>query len=176
MTGGADQETDDELRVRVLDRIRKPPMGGDADDYVAWALSVAGVTRAWCSPLEMGMGTVTVRFMCDDLRASNGGFPNASDVAAVQAFLDTVRPVAVKDIFVLAPTPQPISLAVRDLDKRLGVSAHGNRRQHPARCWSSGPRRPTRSTASASRLKRSTSHGCPRRFPAPPVSPASTSS
>ena len=86
------------------------------DDYVAWALSVAGVTRAWCSPLEMGMGTVTVRFMCDDLRASNGGFPNASDVAAVQAFLDTVRPVAVKDIFVAAPTPQPISLAIRNLD------------------------------------------------------------
>lgn len=116
MTGGADQETDDELRVRVLDRIREPPMGGDADDYVSWALSVAGVTRAWCSPLEMGMGTVTVRFMCDDLRASNGGFPNPSDVAAVQAFLDTVRPVAVKDIFVVAPTPQPISLAIRNLD------------------------------------------------------------
>ncbi len=75
MTGGADEESDDELRVRVLARIRQPPMGGCAYDYVAWALQVAGVTRAWCSPKEMGPGTVTVRIMCDDLRASNGGFP-----------------------------------------------------------------------------------------------------
>lgn len=35
LTGGADEETDDELRARVLDRIRNPPMGGDANDYVA---------------------------------------------------------------------------------------------------------------------------------------------
>jgi uncharacterized phage protein gp47/JayE len=40
MDGGADEETDDELRVRVLARIQKPPMGGDASDYEAWALQV----------------------------------------------------------------------------------------------------------------------------------------
>ena len=31
ITGGVDEETDDELRARVLQRIRKPPMGGSAD-------------------------------------------------------------------------------------------------------------------------------------------------
>jgi uncharacterized phage protein gp47/JayE len=76
LTGGTDQETDDELRLRVLTRIRQPPMGGDADDYVAWALAVPGVTRAWCSPLEMGIGTVTVRVMCDDLRATGDPMTN----------------------------------------------------------------------------------------------------
>ena len=115
MAGGADEETDDELRARVLQRIRQPPMGGDADDYVAWALEVAGVTRAWCSPLEMGIGTVTVRFMCDDLRAANGGLPLPQDVAAVTAYLDTVRPVAVKDFFVVPPVPQPVSFQVTNL-------------------------------------------------------------
>ncbi len=114
LTGGADEETDDELRVRVLQRIRQPPMGGDADDYVAWALEVAGVTRAWCSPIEMGMGTVTVRFMCDDLRAGQGGFPLPVDVAAVQAYLNSVRPVTA-DVFALAPLAQPVSFTVQAL-------------------------------------------------------------
>ena len=115
MTGGADEESDDELRARVLARIRQPPMGGAAYDYVAWALQVAGVTRAWCSPLEMGMGTVTVRFMCDDLRASNGGLPTAADVAAVASYLDLMRPVAVKDRFVASPIPQPVNFALQNL-------------------------------------------------------------
>lgn len=112
---GIDEEPDDDLRARVLDRIRKPPMGGDADDYVAWALEVPGVTRAWCAPLEMGIGTVTVRFMMDDLRADDDGFPGAGDLDDVAAHLDEVRPVAVKDLFVVAPIAEPIDLAIASL-------------------------------------------------------------
>jgi uncharacterized phage protein gp47/JayE len=113
--GGADEEADDELRARILQRIQQPPMGGDAQDYVKWVLEVPGVTRAWCSPLEMGIGTVTVRFMMDDLRDYNSGIPMAEDVAAVEAFLDTQRPVAVKDFFVAAPIPYPINLSINQL-------------------------------------------------------------
>lgn len=116
MDGGADQETDEELRYRLLERIRQPPQGGDAEDYVNWSLRVVGVTRAWCSPLEMGIGTVTVRFMMDDLRADNNGFPLPEDVEAVSGYLDTVRPVAVKDFFVVAPIPFPIDLRIEYLD------------------------------------------------------------
>lgn len=119
MTGGVDAENDDDLRTRVLLRIRQPPMGGDATDYVEWALSVPGVTRAWSAPLEAGIGTVTVRFMMDELRAttnpSTSGFPLAGDVAAVKAYLDTVRPVAVRDFFVFAPTPEPINYTITNL-------------------------------------------------------------
>jgi uncharacterized phage protein gp47/JayE len=113
--GGTDTETDDELRVRVLERIRQPPMGGAANDYVRWAKGVAGVTRAWCMPLEMGIGTVTVRFLMDDLRASNDGWPNDFDIATVQAYLDSVRPVAVKDFFVVAPIKQFINVSISNL-------------------------------------------------------------
>jgi uncharacterized phage protein gp47/JayE len=109
-------ETDEELRTRVLLRIREPPMGGDKTDYVEWALRVPGVTRAWCYPLEMGMGTVSVRFMMDHLRADNGGFPTPDDVDAVRAYLDTVRPVAIKDFFVEAPIPNPINVHITWLD------------------------------------------------------------
>jgi uncharacterized phage protein gp47/JayE len=116
LDGGTDAETDNELRARVLRRIRQPPMGGCAYDYEAWALAVGGVTRAWCSPLEMGIGTVTIRFMMDQLRASNGGFPLPQDVDTVRAYLDTVRPVAVKDFFVAGPIPYPINLRISYLD------------------------------------------------------------
>src|SRR5882724_2666161 len=55
--GGIDEEDDVDLRARILFRIQQPPMGGDASDYVVWATAVAGVTRAWVAPLEMGIGT-----------------------------------------------------------------------------------------------------------------------
>lgn len=102
MTGGTDTETDDQLRARVLLRIRNPPMGGDEADYVVWALAVPGVTRAWAAS-EMGIGTITVRFLMDDLRAWNDGWPTEPDINVVQAYIDTKRPVTTKDCFVLAP-------------------------------------------------------------------------
>jgi uncharacterized phage protein gp47/JayE len=116
LVGGTDQENDTDLRGRVLQRIQQPPMGGDADDYVAWVESVAGVTRAWCYPQEMGIGTVTVRFMMDELRADNAGFPLPQDVTAVTAYLDTVRPVTVKDFWVEAPLPFLINLTVTGMN------------------------------------------------------------
>jgi uncharacterized phage protein gp47/JayE len=115
MDGGVDPETDDELRFRILERIRHPPMGGDQHDYIQWALAVPGVTRAWCSPNEMGIGTVTVRFMCDDLRADNGGFPQQIDIDRVTAYIDQMRPVTVKDRWVLSPIPQRIDVHIVNL-------------------------------------------------------------
>jgi uncharacterized phage protein gp47/JayE len=146
MIGGVDQETDEELRVRVLERIREPPMGGDAEDYVAWALQVPGVTRAWTAPLEMGMGTVTLRFMMDDLRKTDDpktdGFPNDTDVATVWAYLDSKRPVAVKDFFVVSPIPFPVDFALARMSAydastiqsiTDSVKAMLRERAHPAR-------------------------------------------
>jgi uncharacterized phage protein gp47/JayE len=115
LLGGTDTETDDELRMRVLQRIRQPPMGGSAADYVRWALAVAGVTRAWCNPLEMGIGTVTVRFLMDDLRADNDGWPFDVDIQAVNSYIDSVRPVAVKDYWTLAPIKQFINVHILNL-------------------------------------------------------------
>lgn len=125
--GAVDEETDDELRARVLFRIQNPPMGGDANDYVAWATAVAGVTRAWVST-EMGVGTVSVRFMMDDLRAAQEGLPNYEDVVRVTDYIDSVRPVALKDRWVLAPVPEPIDFRIVNLDDdtpstRAGIEA-----------------------------------------------------
>lgn len=113
--GGTDDEKDEDLRARVLARIRQPPMGGDSSDYEIWTEAVAGVTRAWVAPLEMGMGTISIRFMMDDLRASNGGFPTVTDLETVQTYIDKVRPVAIKDRWVLSPIPEPIDFTITEL-------------------------------------------------------------
>jgi len=78
VTGGADQEIDDSLRSRMLAAFASPSMGGDQNDYVNWALEVNGVTRAWCSPNQMGAGTVVVYIMLDVTEAAYGGFPQGS--------------------------------------------------------------------------------------------------
>jgi uncharacterized phage protein gp47/JayE len=115
MDGGTDTETDSELRTRILRRIQQPPMGGDRTDYEQWALAVPGVTRAWASPNEMGIGTMTIRFLMDDLRASDDGWPTPSDIATVAAYIDTVRPVTVKDCFIVAPIKQFIDVMIENL-------------------------------------------------------------
>jgi uncharacterized phage protein gp47/JayE len=115
LDGGTDTENDDDLRIRVLERIRQPPQGGAAHDYIRWAKAVPGVTRAWCAPLEMGIGTVTVRILMDDLRADNDGWPTEADLETVTEYIDSVRPVAVKDFWVLAPIKQFIDVHISGL-------------------------------------------------------------
>ena len=111
LTGGADAETDDSLRARLLLRIRKPVRGGASDDYVSWALDYApGVTRGWTAGQELGDGTVTFRFVMDGTYAD--GIPQAEDVAMVQAVLDTLRPVTA-NLYVVAPIPKSLGLAIR---------------------------------------------------------------
>jgi len=110
ITGGVDAEDDADLRARVLRRIQEPPQGGKAEDYVSWALEVPGVTRAWVYPLRMGAGTVGVAVVADD--AADGPIPGAELVAAVQAYLDTVRPVTA-EVTAFAPTPLAVNITLR---------------------------------------------------------------
>jgi uncharacterized phage protein gp47/JayE len=114
LTGGTDTETDDELRMRILHRIQMPPVGGAVQDYVGWALAVPGVTRAWAA-VEQGIGTMTVRFMMDDLRADNDGFPEPEDIDAVGAYIDKMRPVTVKECLTCAPIKQFIDVNITNL-------------------------------------------------------------
>lgn len=109
LSGGADIESDAALRLRLLARIRQPPQGGSANDYVTWAIEVAGVTRAWCYPLEMGEGTVVVRFVRDNDAGSI--IPDAGEVATVQAYIAARRP-ATAVVTVVAPVAAPIAYTI----------------------------------------------------------------
>lgn len=109
ISGGEDVESDERLRDRLLERIRKPPQGGAAHDYVAWALEVPGVTRAWVYPEQLGAGTVEVLFVMDDKEGTI--IPSAGEVAAVQAHIDARRPVTAA-VTVAAPVATPLDLSI----------------------------------------------------------------
>lgn len=111
LSGGADVETDDALRARLLTRIQQPPQGGADYDYVAWALEVEGVTRAWCYPNALGLGTVIVRFVRD---SDASLIPDAGEVATVQAHIDALRPVTAQ-LTVVAPVAAPLNFTITGL-------------------------------------------------------------
>lgn len=123
LTGSADIETDAALLARLLARIRNPPHGGAAFDYVAWALEVPGVTRAWCYPLYSGDGTVGVFFVRDNDASL---IPDSTEVATVQAHIDSVRPVTAAAT-VYAPTAHALDLTIavtpNTTDVKAAVSA-----------------------------------------------------
>lgn len=109
LAGGADPEADDAYRTRILARMKAPPAGGAAHDYVAWAKEIAGVTRAWVSPEHAGAGTVAVHFVTDN--ASGGPIPTQAKVDAVQAHIDALRPVTASPT-VFAPTPVDVDFTI----------------------------------------------------------------
>jgi len=114
LSDGADKEDDDSLLARLLDRLQNPPQGGAAADYVTWAREVSGVTRAWCYPRELGDGTVVVRFVRDDDGSGTAIIPDAAEVATVQTYIDSVRPVTAK-VTVVAPVAVLLNFTISGL-------------------------------------------------------------
>lgn len=107
--GGEEAEADESLRARVLTRIQEPPHGGAQFDYVAWALQVPGVTRAWVKPAWMGLGTVGVTFVCD---GRPDIIPAQEDLDATLAHLEEARPVTA-ELVVFAPVPVVVDFQIR---------------------------------------------------------------
>jgi uncharacterized phage protein gp47/JayE len=119
LVGGSDTESDDDLRARLLARLKEAPHGGASFDYVTWALEVAGVSRAWVYPQELGIGTVTVRFVRDDDASI---IPDAAEVASVQDYIDARRPVTA-DVTVVAPVAVPLDFTIAVTPNTAAVKA-----------------------------------------------------
>jgi uncharacterized phage protein gp47/JayE len=117
MGGGADVETDDELRARVLLRKQAPPHGGSASDYEQWALEVPGVTRCFVSPFLVTEPTqaavpLTIYPLFDDTRVN--GVPTAFDLLAVAQYIDPLRPVTSR-VYLAAARPTPVNVQISNL-------------------------------------------------------------
>lgn len=111
ITGGSDQESNESLRQRLIARIQTPPQGGNAADYDKWAQEAhPDVTRVWVNPLEMGAGTVTVRFVTDNV--PGGPIPSSTIVDTVEAYIQTKRPVTA-NVFVVAPVLNEVDFSIQ---------------------------------------------------------------
>jgi len=83
-SGGVDQEDDESLRARLLQRMAAPPASGTRSDYVRWALEVPGVGGVSVVPVKYGPGTVSVAII--DMQ----GQPASPEL--VQAVQDHIAP------------------------------------------------------------------------------------
>jgi uncharacterized phage protein gp47/JayE len=83
VTEGEDEETPEQFRARILQRMAGAPQGGAAPDYIAWAMQVPGIIKAFA--FNSGAGAVNVY----PLVATTGParIPSASKLAEAQAYI-----------------------------------------------------------------------------------------
>lgn len=106
-TGGRDEETDEDLRGRVLASYENLPNGSNRAYYETEALNTEGVGAVSVLPRARGIGTV------DIVVASPSGLPSDDVIAAVKAKFEEQREICV-DAVVLAPTTVsvPVTAAI----------------------------------------------------------------
>lgn len=112
--GGTDQETDFDLRVRLLDRIQNPIAHFSASEITALAKTINGVTRVFVQEITPDVGQVTIYFMRDN---DADPIPSASEVTEVKDLILTITPAntAEVDVIVLAPTGVTQNFVFTDL-------------------------------------------------------------
>jgi uncharacterized phage protein gp47/JayE len=103
--GGADEESDDDLRARFFDRVRRPATSGNANHYRQWALEVPGVGDAKVYPVANGPKTVKVVLLDTEKTA-----PAQSIIDAVAAHIEEERPINA-DVEVVGATEVPINIS-----------------------------------------------------------------
>lgn len=113
ISGGADIEPIERLRARLLGHRRQPPMGGNNYDYQTWAKEAhPSVTKAWVSAHESGIGSVVVRFVCEDL---TNPIPTAPVVITVSDYVNSKKPAGLRSLLVAAPAAVPLNLVFTSL-------------------------------------------------------------
>lgn len=110
LEGGTDEEDLETWRGRIIERWYYTPQSGADQDYITWAKDVSGITRAWTYRHWMGVGTVGVMVASSDLV---NPVPDDTVVAAAQAYIEPLAPVAGADVYVFAPTPKTVDFHIR---------------------------------------------------------------
>lgn len=110
-SGGIDRETDEELKSRFFNTIRKPQTSGNIYHYEQWALEVDGVGNAIVKPLWNGPGTVKVLISDSNKQPVSGDIINKC-----REHIESVRPIGAT-VTISTPTLFNISVSVDvDLD------------------------------------------------------------
>jgi len=105
--GGADLESDSDLRVRVLQSRTNPVANFNVAAIEKQALSVAGVTKVFIKRITPYIGAVTVYFLREN---DDNPIPDAGEIEQVREVIVDILPAnsSDDDVFVLAPTGQNV--------------------------------------------------------------------
>jgi len=104
--GGTDQESDEDLRLRLLDRTQNPIAHFNVAEITALAKTIAGVTRVFVEEVTPAVGQVTIYFMRDN---DANPIPSASEIAAVNAVIQAIRPANTPEASVIVSAPSSVS-------------------------------------------------------------------
>jgi len=113
--GGTDAESDDNLRIRILESRAAINSLFSADSLSELAKTVAGVTRVFVKETTLVtaavVGAATVYFMRD---GDESPIPSGTDISNVNDVLQAVRPANTleTDFLVLAPTAVPVPITL----------------------------------------------------------------
>ena len=109
VSGGADAETDDDLRARIFAVMRGPGVQGTRANFEAWATAAAGVDAAWAARAATGAVVVYVAARTDEIGV--WAAPEAGEIAAAQVQVDENRPLATQ-ASVQAVVPVEVDIVV----------------------------------------------------------------
>lgn len=103
--GGSDQETDTDLRTRLLDRIQNPVANFNVSDITETAKQINGVTRVFVKEVFPALGQVTIFFMRDNDTGTDPqkAIPTASERTIVKNQVLTIKPANTADDDVIFP-------------------------------------------------------------------------
>jgi len=105
-SGGLDEESDEELRERVLETFQRMPNGANAAFYEQSAMSFPQVAAAAVVPRPRGVGSVDV------VVSTAAGVPDSELLEELQAYFEERREIAV-DVLVRAPEVQDVDVTVQ---------------------------------------------------------------
>ena len=100
---GTNVETDEELRERFFEVIRRPATSGNIYHYEQWAKEIDGINQARVKPLWNGNGTVKV------IVSNDNSVVDEEIVSKCQEYINTVKPIGA-DVTVITPTSLDINV------------------------------------------------------------------
>jgi len=107
LTGGINEESDEELLKRYLADVRTPSASGNKYEYVEWAKEVPGIQDARCYPKWNGPGTVKVVVVNSKKRS-----PSAELLNQVYEHIEAKRPV-LADVTVAGVDEVSVDISVK---------------------------------------------------------------
>lgn len=127
LTGGADAESNDDYRDRLLDRARNPVAHFNAADIINQAKKVPGVTRGWVKEYDPAPGSLKFYFVRDNDASI---IPGAGAITTTKNKILEIKPATVADsaVDVLAPTAVTVNFAFTSItpdttEMRLAIEA-----------------------------------------------------
>lgn len=117
--GGDEIESNDDLKERLIDRMRRPPMGGTIRDYERWVLGAhSDISRVWVFPnYQSQVGNVTI-FMAGDIEGVGPGVLGTHHFDAVEVAIAEKAPI-LANVDVLPVEKAKLPLKITDYQSTL---------------------------------------------------------